>query len=67
MFGFDMLVHSVRGDQLPEEELNEAELEVYGVDWEALRDKWLLQSQGITTFKKRAGIPGLGALVCHSN
>ncbi|EPQ50124.1 hypothetical protein GLOTRDRAFT_67157, partial [Gloeophyllum trabeum ATCC 11539] len=34
MFGFDMYVHGVRGDQLPEENLNEEELEVYGVDWE---------------------------------
>lgn len=45
MFGFDMLIHGVRGDQLPEEELNEEELEVYGVDWEALHDEQLLQSQ----------------------
>jgi hypothetical protein len=45
MFGFDMLVCGVRGDQLPEEELNEEELEVYGVDWEGLHDDQLLQSQ----------------------
>jgi len=42
MFGFDMIVHGVRGDRLPEGELNEEELEVYGVDWEALRDEDLL-------------------------
>jgi hypothetical protein len=39
MFGFDMLVHGVREDQLLEEELNEAELEVYRVDWKALQDE----------------------------
>ncbi|KAH9922729.1 uncharacterized protein B0H18DRAFT_879111 [Fomitopsis serialis] len=44
MFGFDMLVHGVRGDQLPEEALSEEELEVYGVDWEALREERLLHS-----------------------
>ena len=45
MFGFDMFVHGVRGDQLPESHLNEDELEVFGVDWEALRDEQILQSQ----------------------
>jgi len=45
MFGFDMLVHGVRGDRLPEGELNEEELEVYGVDWEALHDDQFLRSQ----------------------
>ena len=45
MFGFDMLVHGVRGDQLPEGELSEEELEVYGVDWEGLHDEQLLCSQ----------------------
>lgn len=45
MFGFDMLVHSVRGDQLPDEDLTEEELEVYGVDWEGLQDEQLLHSQ----------------------
>ena len=39
MFGFDMLVHGVCGDQLPEDELHEDELEVYGVDWEGLHNK----------------------------
>jgi hypothetical protein len=45
MFGFDMLVHGVRGDQLPDEDLTEEELEVYGVDWEGLQDEQLLHSQ----------------------
>lgn len=47
MFGFDMLVHGVRGDQLPEEDLTEEELEVYGVDWEGLEDEKLLNSQRV--------------------
>ena len=38
MFGFDMIVHGVRGDQLPEDELSEEVLEVYRVDWEGLHD-----------------------------
>lgn len=46
MFGFDMFVHGVHGDELPDDVmLNEEELEVYGVDWEALHDDTLLQSQ----------------------
>lgn len=46
MFGFDMYVHGVRGDQLPQEDsLDDEELEVFGVDWQALRDDRLLASQ----------------------
>ena len=46
LFVFDMLVHGIRGDQLPnEEELSTEELEVYGVDWEGLRDDELLRAQ----------------------
>lgn len=37
MFGFDMIVHGVRGDPL-NDAMGDEELEVYGVDWEALRD-----------------------------
>lgn len=47
MFGFDMLVHGIRGSQLPlpeEEDLSPEELEVYGVDWAALRNDHLLSS-----------------------
>ncbi|KAF8074561.1 hypothetical protein FPV67DRAFT_1409013 [Lyophyllum atratum] len=44
MFGFDMLVHGVRGGNLHEEDLTEEELEVFGVDWEALRDETVLDS-----------------------
>ncbi|KAJ7667004.1 hypothetical protein DFH06DRAFT_984389 [Mycena polygramma] len=47
MFVFDMFVNGVRGDQLPreEEELGEEELEVYGIDWQGLRDEAVLDSQ----------------------
>jgi hypothetical protein len=45
MFGFDMLVHGICGDQLPENCLTEDELEVYSVDWEGLHDEQLLHSQ----------------------
>ncbi len=45
MFGFDMLVHGVRGDQLPQnEDLTEEEIEVHGVDWAALQDDHILRS-----------------------
>lgn len=46
MFGFDMLVHGIRGSRLPtpEEELTDEELEVYGVDWEGLDEAQLLLS-----------------------
>ena len=49
LFGFDMIVHGIRGHQLPVELSNE-ELEVYGVDWEALIDERLLQSQRNNNF-----------------
>jgi hypothetical protein len=65
MFGFDMLVHGVRGDQLPDEDLTEEELEVYGVDWEGLHDEQLLNcqrannpiSEGWNSWIGRAGPP----------
>jgi hypothetical protein len=44
MFGFDQLVHGVRGDQLPHDGMAEEELEVYGIDWEALTDERILTS-----------------------
>jgi hypothetical protein len=40
-----MLVHGVRGDTLPNDEMSQEELEVFGVDWEALRDENILRSQ----------------------
>lgn len=45
LFGFDMFVHGVRGDQLPNNDMTDEELEVFGVDWEALCDETLLHSQ----------------------
>lgn len=65
MFGFDMIVHGVRGNQLPEDELSAEELEVYGVDWEGLQDDRLLRSQranntqgeGWTSWVGRTGPP----------
>lgn len=40
-----MLTQGVRGDELPqEEEIAEADLELYGVDWEGLGDDQILQS-----------------------
>ncbi|KAF8174169.1 hypothetical protein K438DRAFT_1610186 [Mycena galopus ATCC 62051] len=45
MFVFDMLINGVRGNQLPDDAMSEEELEVYGIDWEGLRDDALLDSQ----------------------
>jgi hypothetical protein len=45
MFGFDMMVHGIRGDTLPNDDMSQEELEVFGVDWEALRDENILTSQ----------------------
>ncbi|KAF8174623.1 hypothetical protein K438DRAFT_1609363 [Mycena galopus ATCC 62051] len=47
MFVFDMYVNGVRGDQLPaaEENFDVEELEVYGIDWQGLRDDGVLRSQ----------------------
>ncbi|KAF8055696.1 hypothetical protein FPV67DRAFT_1567427 [Lyophyllum atratum] len=48
MFGFDMIVHGVRGYQLPrldDSTMTEEELEVFGMDWEGLREDNLLQSR----------------------
>ncbi|KAJ7504931.1 hypothetical protein B0H11DRAFT_1709235 [Mycena galericulata] len=64
MYGFDRLVHGVRGHAVPED-LPEDELEVYGVDWEGLHDEALLQSQrsnngsesGWTSWLGRIGPP----------
>lgn len=66
LFGFDMFVHGVRGDQLPpDDDMTEEELEVFGVDWQGLRDENLLQSQrlnnsdaeGWTSWIGRVGPP----------
>ena len=65
MFVFDTLVQGVRGGQLPDA-MDSEELEVYGVDWEALRDDRLLRSQrannsnseGSSSWIGRTGPPG---------
>ncbi|KAJ7456996.1 hypothetical protein FB451DRAFT_1341984 [Mycena latifolia] len=66
MFGFNMIVHGVRGTNiLPEEQMSADELEVYGVDWEALHDDNLLESrqennppdEGSTSWIGRQGPP----------
>ena len=47
MFGFDMLVHGLRGDRLSDstkEDMADEELEVYGVDWEGLQNDRILES-----------------------
>ena len=41
-----MMVYGVHGNLLPEEEMNNEDIEVYGVNWEALSDNRLLCSQG---------------------
>ncbi|KAK7043515.1 hypothetical protein R3P38DRAFT_3441058 [Favolaschia claudopus] len=48
MFGFDMIVHGVRGSELPTADaapMSDEEMEVFGVDWEALRDNDILDSR----------------------
>ena len=40
------MVYGVRGDSLPEEEMSNEDIEIYGVNWEALSDNQLLRSQG---------------------
>ncbi|KAF8157372.1 hypothetical protein K438DRAFT_1621161 [Mycena galopus ATCC 62051] len=66
MFGFDMFVHGVRGTNPNHEEpVSDAELEVYGVDWEALHEDSLLESrqdnnpsnEGSTSWIGRNGPP----------
>ncbi|KAJ3755178.1 hypothetical protein EV360DRAFT_50223, partial [Lentinula raphanica] len=44
MWGFDMLVHGLRGDDLDQYAMSDAELEVFGVDWEGLQDEELLRT-----------------------
>ncbi|KAJ7040849.1 hypothetical protein C8F04DRAFT_948164 [Mycena alexandri] len=45
MFGFDMLALGVRGTEVATDMMSDAELEVYGVDWEGLQDETLLESR----------------------
>ena len=45
MFGFDMIALGVRGDMVTDTDLQPDELEVYGMDWEALQDDTLRTAQ----------------------
>jgi hypothetical protein len=47
MFVFDMYIHGVRGfaNASPLDHVDDAELEVYGVDWEALQDDRILETR----------------------
>ncbi|KAI0350262.1 hypothetical protein OH77DRAFT_1499102 [Trametes cingulata] len=64
MYGFDMLVHGMRGDP-PDERLDLEELEVYGVDWEGLRDDTIRamhsannpSTEGWTSWIGQTGVP----------
>ncbi|KAJ7473885.1 hypothetical protein B0H11DRAFT_2429821 [Mycena galericulata] len=70
MFYFDMHINGVRGNQLPEDQISDEELEVFGIDWAGLRDDTLLQSQrqnnplgeGATSWNGRVGPPALADL-----
>ncbi|KAJ3902282.1 hypothetical protein F5879DRAFT_1044048 [Lentinula edodes] len=44
MFGFDMITNGIRGESLDEVAMTDEELEVFGLDWEGLRDEALLRS-----------------------
>jgi len=65
MFGFDMLVHGLRGDYPADMNMTDEELEVYGVDWTALQNEQLLQSAqqngqldtGSSSWIRQAGPP----------
>ncbi|KAJ3717149.1 hypothetical protein C8R42DRAFT_566798, partial [Lentinula raphanica] len=65
MWGFDMLANGLRGDPVDQYAMSDAELEVFGVDWEGLQDETLLQSlrrnyaheQGLNTWLGRSGPP----------
>ncbi|KAJ7185982.1 hypothetical protein C8R46DRAFT_881034 [Mycena filopes] len=60
MFGFDMHVHGVRGtDPNP---MTPEELEIFGVDWEALHDDTLLESQQENNPPDKASTSWIGRL-----
>ena len=64
-----MLVHGIQGDQLPNEELGEEELEVYGVEWQGLHDEQLLQAQrqNNPAYEEGSSWVGQNALPAHLN
>ena len=74
MFYFDMLVRGVRGESLADM-MDHDELEVYGIDWEALQDDNIHQSQlnnndnqeGETSWIGNTGPPAdLSEVLVHS-
>jgi hypothetical protein len=63
MFTFDMYVHGVRGFSTgpnPQDDIDDEELELYGVDWEALRDDAILQSRATNNPTDENGTTWLG-------
>ena len=61
LFVFDMLVHGVWGDQLPDEdELSTEELEVYGMDWEGLCNDGILRAQSLNNPVDKEGSSWVG-------
>ncbi|KAJ3730382.1 hypothetical protein C8R42DRAFT_568622, partial [Lentinula raphanica] len=65
MWGFDMLVHGIRGNSLNDFAMTDQELELFGIDWEGLEDEDLVQSlrqnyvheEGASTWLGRHGPP----------
>lgn len=63
LYAFDMLLHGIRGDDVfEEEELDDGELQDYGVDWEALQDEAIVASHAANnrepaTWMGRTGPP----------
>ncbi|KAF9063660.1 hypothetical protein BDP27DRAFT_1159050, partial [Rhodocollybia butyracea] len=62
-FGFDMLVHGLRGDSL-DEHLTDEELEFFGVDWDAYEEEVILRqlrsnyaNEGNSSWLRRRGPP----------
>ena len=45
LFGFNMMVYGIHSDLLLEEEMNNEDIEVYGVNWEGLNDDQVLCSR----------------------
>lgn len=63
LFGFDMLVHGLRGDSL-EQHLTDEELELFGVDWDAYQEDAVLRqlrnnykNEGTSSWLRNRGPP----------
>ncbi|KIK53926.1 hypothetical protein GYMLUDRAFT_249962 [Collybiopsis luxurians FD-317 M1] len=44
MFGFDMLINGIQGEELSQFAMSNEELEGFGVDWDGLQGEVLLRS-----------------------